>query len=198
MLVLGIETTSRIGSLALIKDGISLGEEIISEDFHHSSGIMPALRNLLSETNIFVKDIDAIGVSIGPGSFTGIRIGVSTGIGLSSALNKPIIGVETMDSVIYSYHESKNKVCVALDAGRGNIYAGIYKKEKNNYKRIRDYICCKSELLPDYSKDAFILSETNRLRAINIAMLAFNMIKSGQEAGEVKPLYVRPFKNIEN
>ena len=193
MIVLGIETTSKIGSLAIARGGIVLDEKIISEESHHSSGFIPTIKELTKSLGLSVQDIDGIGVSTGPGSFTGIRIGIAAGLGLSNSLHIPIVGIETMQVILNEYTGSDNEVCVTLDAGRGNMYARLFEKKRDHYLPVKDYLCGNPAQLIEYKREEVpVFGEKLFPHAGAVARLAHEKIVSGQTTETIKPLYVRP------
>jgi len=135
-LILGIETSTKICSVA-ISDGdklLALEEE--GGEYSHSEKLTIFIQRVLKKTNIKLKDIDAIAVSKGPGSYTGLRIGVSVAKGLCYALNKPLIAVDTLQamarnpSLILPKGEFPTLYCPMIDARRMEVYTAIY--DENN------------------------------------------------------------------
>ncbi|MFC1667802.1 tRNA (adenosine(37)-N6)-threonylcarbamoyltransferase complex dimerization subunit type 1 TsaB [Chlamydiota bacterium] len=215
MVILAIETTSKIGALALTQDDIILDEVIISSEYQHSSGMIRALNQLLMHTGISIPSIDVVAVSIGPGSFTGIRIGVAMGMGLSQGLGIPLIGIETMEAMIFAENYTHEKVCVLIDSGRSAFYAGLFSKEESCYVRIKDYVSLAVEDISDYAGDnaCFIAGnaeEVIRMTGIserkiiikkntiplakNVAQLAYHKVLLKNKDVAAKPIYVQPFK----
>ena len=119
-----IETTGHFASVALA------GNQIISDtDYSHLQEIIPMCQEILLKENLTGKDLDAIAVSKGPGSFTGIRIGIATAKGLSQVWNKPIVAVPTLES--FAYREGVSGIVVPVfDARRSQVYAGIFKDKE--------------------------------------------------------------------
>jgi tRNA threonylcarbamoyladenosine biosynthesis protein TsaB len=137
-LILCIETATRICSVALGRNGkiISLRES--SGEYSHSKQITLFVREVTQEAGIVLRDLDAVAVSKGPGSFTGLRIGVSTAKGLCYALDKPLISAGTLQCMalgmaqMISPEISKNQnilFCPMIDARRMEVYAALYSKE---------------------------------------------------------------------
>lgn len=133
MLVLAIDTTTNIGTVALYdtEKGV-LGEINLNVKQNHSATIMKILDTLFTLTEIDKKDIDKIAVSIGPGSFTGIRIGVALAKGLALSLKKPIAGINELDLLANIYIGNK-KVIAMIDARKERVFCGIY-SNKNGEK----------------------------------------------------------------
>lgn len=125
-LILGIETSTKICSVA-ISDGtklLALKEE--GGAYSHSEKLTNFIQEVLNRTNLELKDIDAIAVSKGPGSYTGLRIGVSVAKGLCFALDKPLIAVETLQAMALGQQEKANLYCPMIDARRMEVYTALY------------------------------------------------------------------------
>jgi len=136
MRVLAIETATISGSIAVIEDDTFIGEVRTNIKIAHSERVMTSIEWLLKATNFSVHDIDAFGVSIGPGSFTGLRIGLSTVKGLSYASKKPVVPVPTLDAFARRLRFSSYNICPMLDARKNEVYAGIYSWENNQCRKI--------------------------------------------------------------
>lgn len=132
-LILCLETATKSCSVALAKDGELLHfKEEVSEKYSHSEQLTPFIDSLLQEQGIALTDLDAIAVSKGPGSYTGLRIGVSTAKGLCYALDKPLIGVSTLEAMASGMEKKHpNKVyCPMIDARRMEVYTAFFQAEK--------------------------------------------------------------------
>lgn len=216
MKILGIETSTPIGSIALIDD-----EEIIFEynyqgKLEHSTWLMPAIDRLLKDANISCQEIEGIAVSSGPGSFTGLRIGVSTVKGLAQGLGIPIIGISTLDSLVCNIPYTEKIICPILDAKRKEVYTALYCGEST--KRITEYLSISiQELAKMISKPTIFLGNGLRVyreqlmhflkdkevhfahpslwlpRASNLALLGLKALKIGkhEDIHSFTPLYLR-------
>jgi len=130
MVILGIETSTKTCSVALT-DGEKMRDEIsVSSGLSHSEKVIPLIDEVLRRNRIFLKDINGIAVSIGPGSFTGIRVGVSTARGLAQSLNIPVIGVPSLDGLAFGIGLRGELVCPMIDALRREIYTALYEVGK--------------------------------------------------------------------
>ena len=128
MRLLAVDTSNKIASVAIFEDNKFLGEKITDDQKTHSEKFLPIIDELLNELGLNIKDIDMFSVSVGPGSFTGIRIGVSTIKGIAQALNKKVIAVSSLEGLI-EMAENEN-VCAIINAKHGNVYTQIkYKNE---------------------------------------------------------------------
>lgn len=124
--ILAIETSGPLASVALIKDGEVEGIKIGEFKVTHSETLMPMIDELVKETGVDLERVNAIAVSAGPGSFTGLRIGSSTAKGLGMALNKPLIHIPTLHAMAYNLLGSPGFIVPMIDARRGNVYTGIF------------------------------------------------------------------------
>ena len=136
MKALAIETATMAGSIAVIEDDTLIGEVRINVKIAHSERVMTSVKWLLTASNLSINDIDAFAVSIGPGSFTGLRIGLSTAKGLSYAAKKPIVAVPTLDAFARRLRFPAYPVCPMLDARKNEVYAGLYKWDDDKYSKI--------------------------------------------------------------
>jgi len=127
MRILSIETSTMAGSVAITEEGRLVAEVMLDIKVVHSERLMSSIQWLLMASRISIADIDAFAVSIGPGSFTGLRIGLSTAKGLSYATRKPIIPVPTLDAFAKRIPLSTYNICPMLDARKGEVYAGLYR-----------------------------------------------------------------------
>ncbi len=125
-LILAIETSSVSGSVALIRDGAIVGSQHYQLDKSHSSVLHPMIKDLMKECDTPLGDLDAIALSKGPGSYTGLRIGTSTAKGLCYALDIPLVAINTLESMAYQMIEKSpgyDLYCPMLDARRMEVYS---------------------------------------------------------------------------
>ena len=140
MKILGIDTSTPIGSVALI-DGESLvAEHTLNIVKAHSSRLMPAIDTVLKWGDITAEELDGCVVGIGPGSFTGIRIGIATIKSLCYALDKPIVGVSTLEAIAYNLRWTEGLICPLLDARRNESYGAIF-RGGDEWQRLTDDWC---------------------------------------------------------
>lgn len=130
MIWLGIETANAPLSVAVVKDGAVVAEVVQNIKLTHSVGAMPAIEELLNKAGVKPAEIDAIAVSEGPGSYTGVRIGVTIAKTLAWTLKKPLVGVSSVEALAANGQLSNNVVCALFDARRQHVYAGAYKEGK--------------------------------------------------------------------
>lgn len=203
MLILAIETSTQICSLAILRDSSLLAEWYVQSGRTHSTGIMCQLSSLLERSQIKKSDLQAIAVNIGPGSFTGLRIGLSLAKALAIALNIPVVGIASEKVLAMAAEFSDNYVAVLVDAQRNNFYYTLYKwanREclivtttkilhlddiKNELAALPEQVLLVGDYKPELFKDfeqAVILPEHLRLpRAVNLGMLAVKKLANGHK-----------------
>ena len=123
---LGIETSSVVSSVAVMNESQLIGEITIQAGLTHSEQLVPHIQTLLEMTNIKHSDLKGIVVVSGPGSFTGLRIGMGTAKAMAYALQIPLYGVMTMDSLARNVSYTDRTICTVIDAQKKHVYAGIY------------------------------------------------------------------------
>ncbi|MGN0203999.1 MAG: tRNA (adenosine(37)-N6)-threonylcarbamoyltransferase complex dimerization subunit type 1 TsaB [Coprococcus sp.] len=126
MKILALESSGLVASVAVVTEDRLIGEYTTNFKKTHSQTLLPMMDTLLKMTGISVTEVNAIAVSGGPGSFTGLRIGSATAKGLGLALNKPIISVPTVDAIAYNLFGTDALVCPLMDARRNQTYTGLY------------------------------------------------------------------------
>ncbi|HKL10919.1 MAG TPA: tRNA (adenosine(37)-N6)-threonylcarbamoyltransferase complex dimerization subunit type 1 TsaB [Clostridia bacterium] len=129
MNILAFETSGIAASVAVMKENRIVGEMTVSTRLNHSEKLMPMIDELLEKTETSIKEIDALALGVGPGSFTGIRIGVSTAKGLAQALDIPIAAVSSLKALACNAMYSDMLVCPIMDARRNQVYSGIFRWE---------------------------------------------------------------------
>ncbi len=126
MHVLAVDTASAAGSVALLMDDRPVMETVIRSGRNHSITILPAIADLLESAGMAPGALDLLAVTTGPGSFTGLRIGVSLIKGLALSISKPVVSVSTLDALAMNCFASRYPICTLLDAKRGQVYASLY------------------------------------------------------------------------
>ncbi len=130
MRILGIESSSLVASAAVVEDGVMLAEYTVNHKKTHSQTLLPMIDEMFRMLGIGLETVDAVAVSGGPGSFTGLRIGSATAKGFGLALAKPLIHVPTVDAMAYNLYGASGLICPIMDARRNQVYTGIYRFEK--------------------------------------------------------------------
>lgn len=128
MKILAIDTSNKIASVSIFENNNLLNEKFSDDQKTHSEKLLPIIDELLKEEGLSISDIDMFVVSVGPGSFTGIRIGVSTVKGMAQALNKKVIAVTSLEGLI-EMADNKN-ICAIINARHGNVYSQIKYNDK--------------------------------------------------------------------
>lgn len=140
MNLLAIDASGIAGSVAYIKDGKLAGEYYICDKLTHSQTIMPMLEDMKELLNINLEEVDAVAVTSGPGSFTGLRIGVTAAKALALALEVPIIGVPTLDVMAHAMVYTEYLICPIMDARRNQVYTALYQWEENTLNRLTEHM----------------------------------------------------------
>lgn len=216
MYILAVDSSSEILSVCINKDNICLGEYTIKNLKTHSPKILPMINELLNNIDLTINDIDLFACSIGPGSFTGLRIGLSVLKSMAQALNKPIIGVETLLSLAINVNmlELDYIICPIIDAKNNNVYSALLDKDFNI---IVDYSAltvntlieiCKKQSKPIYfiGNGAIIYKDiikeniqnilcikNSDLNSKNIAICAYNKYLNNQidDIYTLSPMYLK-------
>jgi len=171
----------------------------------HSSLLVPMIDRVMKKARLKLGDIDGFCVSIGPGSFTGLRIGVATVKGLACALKKPIVAVPTLDAIAENARALKGIICPVLDARKGKVYACLYRSDGKDLKKISKYLLLPTlelkERLKKHAKDDIIfLGDTAEdiflkdwhPRAEIVAKLGLENFRKKRfvSAGDLEPFYI--------
>jgi len=217
MKILGIDTTTKTLCLGLYADG-KLYEYNLEADRRLAELLVPTVERVITAVGLKIADIDYFACGLGPGSFTGMRIGVATIKGLSIVKNKPVIGISSLDILAKNVESTQRPIVTALDARRGLVYCSSYKYEKGLLKRKSDYqLLSLDEFFKKFSSgkpivlgDAISLygdkiatrikgvtlldKDYWHLKAHNLMELALIKIKAKQftSALNVKPIYLYP------
>lgn len=127
MKILGIDSSSLVASVAVVADDVLIAEYTVNFKKTHSQTLLPMLDEVAKMVELDLQSLDAIAVSGGPGSFTGLRIGTATAKGLGLALHKPLIHVPTLDAMAYNMWGCDQLLCPMMDARRNQVYTGLYR-----------------------------------------------------------------------
>jgi len=132
MLILAFDTSSKTAAVAILQDDTILYDVIINAGFHHSEVLMPAIDQACRQSKIKIQDIDLFACTLGPGSFTGLRIGTSTLKGFLSATGKPAAGVSSLAALALNAETRASLIFAVMDAGRGQVYCACYSYDDNH------------------------------------------------------------------
>lgn len=217
MKVLAIETSTLLGGVAIVDSEKGLLAEIrLNVKSTHSERLMSAIDCLLGYSGMQLQDMNAIAAAVGPGSFTGLRIGLSTAKGIVYASGAHFLAVPTFDAFVRHFMYSALPVCLMLDARKGEVYASLSKWEQTAFKNIDTMTTAPEALLDKLSgehvfagegallheklirerlKDRAIFAPDDKMipAASHVAMVALEKARLGQfdDARSAQPLYIR-------
>lgn len=147
MLVLGIETSTPQASVAIGSEQGVIASAMVSRGASYNEFLLPAIRFCLDQASLDYRNLGGVAVSLGPGLFTGMRVGVATAKALAQALSVPICGMPSLDLVAYEVRYSPRTICVALDARRGEVFTAFYRSSPGGIQRMSPYGIEKPEQL---------------------------------------------------
>ena len=217
MYILGIETATKTGGVSIVSENGVLAEYTLNIEVTHSERLMSTVDRVLKDTGFTLANIDGYGVSIGPGSFTGLRIGLSTIKGLAFTTGKPVAAVPTLKALAWNIPFPLYPVCPLLDARKKEVYAGLYRHDGGNYiQEMSDTVISLAEMAGTITGDVLFTGEGARLFAVDIkkifggrahfaplsssvpsaasiAEIALMMLKDGQQTDPdaLVPMYIR-------
>ena len=219
MRILGIESSSLVASAAVVENEVTLAEYTVNYKKTHSQTLLPMIDEMMRLLDMEPSAVDAIAVSGGPGSFTGLRIGSATAKGLGLALKKPLIHVPTLDAMAYGLFGASGLICPMMDARRQQVYTGIYRFEERfeivmeqsalavadlaeRLNALGERVIFLGDGVPGYEKQlaetltvpyCFAPAHVNRQRAASVAALGAVYFAEGktETAAEHKPDYLR-------
>jgi tRNA threonylcarbamoyladenosine biosynthesis protein TsaB len=157
MRVLAVETSTLAGGAALLDDEAVVGEYALDVSATHSERLMGAIDRLLTDAGWTVRDLEGLAVAVGPGSFTGLRIGLSTVKGLALALAIPIAAVPTLDALAAGLPFAALPVCPVLDARKREVYASLYRWDGSAMRREWDYLAIAPRELSERLREPVIV-----------------------------------------
>ena len=215
MKILAVDTSSYPASAAIAEDGIILGEHVIRNKRKHSQNLMSMIERLFAELEADISDIDVFAVTVGPGSFTGLRIGISTVRAFAQAMDKPTVGVNTLEALAYNFAGNDTMIVPMLDARREEVFTAAYEfcgilpreiiapcvmtvdeivSEFSDRKVIYTgdgMISHREEIMPDNA--IFAPAHLSEVRAASVAVLAGIKAAEGCTAdyNMILPLYLR-------
>ena len=217
MLILALDSSAAPASAALLEDGKILSEFYINTKQTHSQTLMPMVESVLKLTNKTLDDVTCMAVSAGPGSFTGVRIGVSCVKGLSMTRNIPCAGVSTLRAMAENARQLTGIVCAVMDARCGQVYNALFRAESGTLTRLCDDRALPiAELLEEcktFTEKIYLVGDGAELcyktfaairaellqpqlrfqRASGVAMAAQEMVENGQTVtpDALMPIYLR-------
>ena len=218
MKILAIDTSTDYLSVAIHNEDGLIAERNFRSPMKHSSCLMPLIVESLALADLSIEAIDGFAVSLGPGSFTGLRVGVATMKGLVFATGKPIVGVPTLDVLAENITETAYHILPVLDAKREQVYASIYRYSGKKLKRLTDYLVIGiddllkkvraktiflgdglfdyRDVIREKKKDLAIFAPRDLwfTKASVVAKYGLERLKAGkvERAYDLTPLYLRP------
>ena len=220
MKILVLESSGLVASVALMEENSMICEFTMNHKKTHSQTLLPMVDEMMKITGFNKKELDAVAISKGPGSFTGLRIGSATAKGLSQALNIPVISVSSLEGLAANLYGTEDLICPIMDARRSQVYAGIFQYEgeklvtrmEDDAVSVADLISMLNEKgepviflgdgVPVYQKlleegltvpYRLAPSHMNRQRAGAVGVLAVQYFKEGktETSRDHKPEYLR-------
>lgn len=157
MITLAVDTSSKACSCALVQEGLLLGESYCNGGLTHSATLMTLVENTIKTVRLSFGQIDQIAISIGPGSYTGLRIGLAAVKGMAAAFDTPCMGISTLLSLAYNVQLFDGVVCAALDARVGQVFAALFKVEGGVVTRLTDDDAMTLERLSEQLTDGALI-----------------------------------------
>lgn len=136
MNILAIDSSAVTATAAILSGDTVVAEASVTTALTHSQTLLPMIKNVLSSAGLSPQDIDLFAVANGPGSFTGLRIGVGTVKGLAYALSKPAVGISALEALAYNVSVSPFLIAPVMDARRGEVYCALYRFEGGRIKEV--------------------------------------------------------------
>lgn len=219
MTILAIDSSAKAASVCIANEEKIIGEFFINTSLTHSQTLMPMTEQLLKNTEMTIDEVDAIAVNTGPGSFTGVRIGVAAAKGLAFPKNLPCVSISTLESMAYNLLGTDCMVCAVMDARCSQVYNAMFRIKGETVERLTDdralslsdlllefkqtderilIVGDGAEITYDFLKNEAsnaVLAPKNRRTqtASSVALAAFQKLFEGktQTAAELMPIYLR-------
>jgi tRNA threonylcarbamoyladenosine biosynthesis protein TsaB len=137
--VLALDTASGTGGVALVRGQVVLGEETWQTGRQQTAEVLPAAVRLWERAGLTPDDLDAVVVSAGPGSYTGLRVGFSLAKGFALARGLPVVAVPTLEAVAYQHREAAPRLCAVVDAGRGQVHVATFERDREGVVQQGEY-----------------------------------------------------------
>jgi tRNA threonylcarbamoyladenosine biosynthesis protein TsaB len=215
MKILAIESATDLCGVALTENQKLVAEYKIQQRNVHNEKLVTAVEFLLADAGWQIENLDGLAVSIGPGSFTGLRIGISVCKGLAFTADLPLVAVNTLDAMARETHCWRGKMCTAIKARAEEVYFAIYEKDVNSMTRVSDYqiagietldrsikggtlvVISPAELRSQFSnKDLVFCDNAPLLSAHTIAQLGYQKLLGNETADleTIEPFYLKDFQ----
>lgn len=138
MKILALESSAKAASCAVLADGVPLAAASQLTGLTHSRTLLPMVQDMLKNSELTLADMDAVAVAVGPGSFTGLRIGLASVKGLAWAADKPCVGISTLEAMAYPLRHLNGIIVCAMDARRSQIYNAVFLADEGRLTRLRE------------------------------------------------------------
>ena len=160
MYILGIETSTMTGSVAIITEDRLIAEYTLNTKTTHTERLMSAIDHIVRSASLRIHDIDGIAVGLGPGSFTGLRIGVTTAKSLAYSIQKPIVVIPSLDALASQYLFTDLLICPILDARKREVYTALYRNTGALVARVSAYsVIAPEHILREIEEPALFLGD---------------------------------------
>jgi len=161
MLVLGIDTATLVASVGLVRHGQLVAEESIQESRNHAEVLLPLIANVLAKASVTLAEVQGLGVSIGPGSFTGLRTALSTVKGFAYALGHNVVGIPTLDALAQTVRDWEGPICTILDARKREVYVAFFHRSGQGIveRRSPDRVMTPQALLAEITTPCLFLGD---------------------------------------
>lgn len=161
MLTLAVDTSTQSGSVALLNSDSVLAECLINVGINHSETLLPAIEKILSVAGTEIAEVDLFALTVGPGSFTGLRVGASTVKGLALVADKPVVGVSSLDALALNVANSTILICPMLDARKKEVYTALYRPDRRGIpeKIVGEMVVDPETFLKDINEEVIFLGD---------------------------------------
>jgi tRNA threonylcarbamoyladenosine biosynthesis protein TsaB len=159
MKILAVDTSTLAGSIALLEDERLLAEVTIEHPIKHTERLIPSMQYMLEQLRLEPASLEALAVGLGPGSFTGLRIGLATMKGMALSLGIPLVGVSSLEAIARGLAFAKDPVWAVIDARKGQVFAALYQgDDQGNINRVGDELVLMPEELAERIRGKAILA----------------------------------------
>lgn len=152
MIILSVDSATPVAGVAILDEHKILAENFLNTGNTHSEKLLPLIDQTLKEVKLTLKDMDGIAVSIGPGSFTGLRIGLATAKGLAQVTGLKVVAIPTLDALAQNLVGFHGYICPILNARKSEVYTALYETKAGELKRMTEYQAIKPEALCEQIK----------------------------------------------
>jgi tRNA threonylcarbamoyladenosine biosynthesis protein TsaB len=160
MYILGIDTSTMTGSVAIITEERFIAEYTLNTKTTHTERLMAAIDHIVQAASLRIQDIDGIAVGLGPGSFTGLRIGITTAKSLAYSVQKPIVAIPSLDALAAQYLFTNLLICPILDAKKREVYTAFYRNTGAVVERLSEYsVIAPERFLQDIKEPVLFLGD---------------------------------------